>query len=160
MFLDVQTQLSASQAFTGNGPNLSTFSYDLGAELRTGSGFPEVGRGEPLAIVLAVTVAAKVSGTNETYQFDVIQATDAGLTTSVDILATYPFTNALATSILVAGAILVMTIPPGHSAASAKRYLGYQESGTNTPTITCTAWIAPMDMVQKFRAYATNIIVL
>jgi len=159
MFLDVQTQLSNAQAFTGNGPNLSTFSYDLGAELRTGSGFPEVGRGNPLCIAVAVTVAAKVSGTTETYQFDVIQATDAGLTTSVDILASYPFTNALAATSLVAGALLVMAIPPG-SLATAKRYLGYQESGTNTPTITCTAWITSMDQVQKFRAYATNIIIL
>lgn len=159
MFLDVQTELSSAQSFTGNGPNLSTFSYDLGAELRTGSGFPEVGRGNPLCIALAVTVAAKVSGTNETYQFDVIQSDTAALG-SPDILASYPFTNALATSVLVAGALLVMTIPPGHSAATAKRYIGYQESGTNTPTITCTAWITSMDQVQKFRAYATNIIVL
>lgn len=158
MFLDVQTELSAAQSFTGNGPNLSTFAYDLGAELRTGSGFPEVGRGNPLCIALAVTVAAKVSGGTETYQFDVIQSAGADLS-SPDILASFPFTNALAASSLVAGSLIVMPIPPG-SLAAPKRYLGYQESGTNTPTITCTAWITTMDQVQKFRAYATNIIVL
>lgn len=156
MFQDAQTTLSQSQAFTGNGPNVSTNLQDLGAAAVSNGPTPDPARGRAMCIALSVGVAAKVSGTNETYQFDIIQSTVAA-GTSPDILASFPFTNALAATQLAAGDVLILTIPPNQVT---KQFLGYQESGTNTPTITCTAFITTMDCVQDFFPYATKIIVL
>ena len=110
----------------------------------------------PLVAVMTVGVAAKVSGTTETYQWNVIQSASANLGTP-DILASYPFTNAQAASLLTAGSVLVFPVPPG---SITKRYLGLYFDGANTPTITVTAWFAPQSMVDRRHDYATRISVL
>lgn len=156
MFVDAQTQLDSAHAYTATG--LSTNTYDLGAVPSGGTAngaAPDPGNGEPLAVVIVVTVAAKVSGTTETYEFDLIQSANANLS-SADILLTMPFTNALAASLLTAGAVIVIPIPPMRVT---KRYLGTNFIGANTPTITVTSWIAPMASIQEQRYYTNAIVV-
>lgn len=156
MFQDAQTTLCQAQAFTGNGPTVSTNAYDLGPAAVTNGPISDPSRGEPLGVIVAVTVAAKVSGGTETYQLDVIQSTVTALT-APDILASYPFTNALAALNLQAGDILFLSLPYG---VITKEFIGIQESGTNTPTITLTAFIGTRSDIQGFFPYATKIVVL
>jgi hypothetical protein len=156
MYIDAQTQLDASHAYTATG--LSTNTYDLGAPFATGTANGaqvDPGNGEPLGLVLAIIVGAKVSGTTETYEFDLIQSASANLGTA-DILLQMAFTNALAAAVLVTGAVLVIPIPPMRIT---KRYIGTNFVGANTPTITVTSWIAPLNMIQEQRYY-TNAIVI
>ena len=155
MFIDAQTQLWNATALTIDA--VSTNAYDLGADAVASATRRDPAIGEPLVIVLTVGVAAKVSGTTETYEFQVIQADDSALTTNVEILAKYPFTNTQAAALLKAGAIIVMPIPPG---SVTRRYLGAQFDGSNTPTITVSAYITLQSMVQMTRSYATLIQVL
>lgn len=141
MFLDAQTLLWDATALTADAA--STNSYDTGAAGR------DISVGEPLAAVLTVDVAAGVAGT-ETYEFQVIQSANADLS-SPDILLAIPFTTALATTLLTAGAIIVIPIPQG---AITKRYVGLYHNGANTPTITVTAAILPQSMIQRNKIYA------
>ncbi len=155
MFVDAQTQVWSSAALSVDA--VSTNAYDLGPDAVANATRRDPSIGEPLCAVLTVGVAAKVSGTTETYEFQVIQADDSALTSNVEILAKYPFTTAQATALLIVGAIIVLPVPP-HSVT--KRYLGLQFDGANTPTITVSAFFTAMKMVQAQRAYPTLIQVL
>lgn len=158
MFIDAQTQLASAVALTSTA--LLTNAYDLGAVPSGGSASgagvdPSVG--EPLCVIVAVTVAADSTTGDETYEFDVIQSASSNLGTA-DILAKYPVVAGDVTALLPAGAILCLPIPM-HSVT--KRFLGVNYiGGGTTPTITVTAWIAPMSMVQAYRFYTTLIKVL
>lgn len=155
MFRDSQTALWEAAALVATG--VSTNGYDLGADAVASATRRDPSVGEPIVVVLTVGVAAKVSGGTETYEFDIIQADDAALTSNVTTLAQYPFTNTQAGTLLKAGAIIVLPVPQG---SVTQRYLGAKFIGANTPTITVTAWIAPAKMVQMTRNYATLIQVL
>lgn len=153
MFRDSQTALWEAAALTSTA--VSTNAYDLGA-VPTGSAHgdaidPSVG--EPLCVVLSVGVAADHTTGDETYEFDIITATASNLTSSATTLAQYVLSYAL----LTAGALIVLPIPQG---AVVQRYLGAKYiGGGTTPTITVTAWIAPMSMIQKTKNYTTAIVV-
>lgn len=142
MFLDALTLLSDAQAVTTDA--VSTNTYDSGA---AGN---EIGRGEPLAVVITVDVAADFTTGDETYTFEVIQSAAAALT-SPDIL----IQRAILAAALTAGSIHVIPIPPG---AKTKRYLGmnYNTGGTS-PTITVTTAILPLSNVQQHAVYPDNI---
>lgn len=155
MFRDSQTALWEAAALSATG--VSTNGYDLGADAVASATRRDPSIGQGLVVALSVGVAAKVSGTTETYEFDIIQADDAALVTNVDTLAQYPFTNAQAGTLLKAGAIIILPIPPG---SVTRRFIGAKFIGANTPTITVTAWITLNTMVQLTRAYATLIQVL
>jgi len=144
MFLDAQTLMWDATALTSDAASANT--YD------TGAAGNDISVGEPLALIISVDVAASVDGT-QTYEFQVIQSASENLGTP-DILVTVPFTTALATTLLTAGKIIVVPIPPG---AITKRYLGAYFNGANTPTITVTAWFAPMSMIQRDKYYADAI---
>lgn len=155
MFRDSQTALYEGVALSATG--VSTNGYDCGAPGVTSGEATDISQGKPMVVCLTVGVAAKVSGTTETYEFDVIQADDAALTSNVVTLAQYPFTNAQAAALLKAGAIIVLPIPQG---SITQRYVGIKFIGANTPTITVTAWITWADMVQQQSYYSTKIAVL
>lgn len=90
------TQGASGTTFTGQtvtGTNtsvLSTNTLDLGSAR-------DIGKGEPLEVVVEVTTAAS-GGTS--VQFQLIQADDAALTTNVQVLVQ---TDAIAVATLVAG---------------------------------------------------------
>jgi len=136
-FVDAQTQLCSAQAFSADAVSENT--YDSGAALIN---TPE---GEPLGIGIHVTVAAKVSGGTETYEFQAIQSADDALG-SPDILALIQ----PAGSDLPVGKRFVILIPPG---SKTKRYLGLNFNGENTPTITVDAFIGPLSTFGRWKTY-------
>lgn len=133
MFLDAQTLLSDAQAVTADAASSNT--YDTGAAGR------DISQGEPLALVISVDTAADGTTTDETYAFQFIQSANADLS-SPDVLVarTIGYAN------LTAGSVHVIPIPPD---SITKRYVGaYYDVGGTSPSVTVTAWIAPMSMIQ------------
>jgi len=145
MILDNQTLLSDAQAITADAASTNT--YDLGAANKF------VAIGEPLGVFFTIDVAADAADADETYEFQVIQSANANLS-SPDILIKTD-TTYISRSTLVAGYKLVLPIPPG---LVTKRYLGaYYNVGGTSPSVTVTAWIAPLSMAQNEKYYADGI---
>jgi hypothetical protein len=139
MIIDAQCLLSDAQAFTGTAVSNNT--YDSGA---AGNDITE---GEPLGIGITVDVAADATTGNETYQFDIIEDDDAALGSPV-VLAS----RVILAADLVAGSRHILPIPPG---SKRLRYLGLQLTlGGTTPTITITAFIAPLSFLGGWKAHA------
>jgi hypothetical protein len=135
-FCDAQVQLCSAQAFSADAPSENT--YDSGAAL----GNPG---GEPLGIGIHVTVAAKVSGGTETYEFQAIQSATDDLGSPDVLTLIQP-----AAADLIVGKRLVLPIPAG---SKTKRYLGLYFNGSNTPTITVDAFIAPLSFLGRWKTY-------
>lgn len=149
MFLDDLLKFSDSQALTATA--LSTNVIDIGSVDRN------IGQGEPLAVVVVVEVAADQTTGDEDYQFDVENASDAGITTARKLLARRVFESGTPAApledadLLVAGARIVLPIPAG-GLAEAERYIAvrYTLAGT-TPTITVSAYLMPLSMIEPAR---------
>jgi len=155
MFIDVQNQVWSSAALTATA--LSTYSIDgncVPYTTGTSNGAKnDIGTGEPMAFVVTVGVAADYTSSNETYEFDIVTATDAALATSLTTLAQY----VLSYSLLTAGAVIILPVPAG---AVVQRYIGLKAIlGGTTPTITVSAFLEPLSMIQK-QAYYTSAIVV
>lgn len=139
MYVDNEQAFSIAQALTATA--VSTNVIDLGADR-------DIGKGEPMAVVINVVVAADVANANETYQFDV--QTDAlAAMGSPDVIASRTFTNAQAAAKLTLGARIVIPIPG--DCENCLR-LNYTLAGT-TPSITVTAHLQPMSMIQAEATY-------
>jgi len=138
MYIDALLLLSDAQAVTVDANSTNTFDSGLSTN--------EIGTGEPLCLVLQVDVAADFTSTDETYEFQIIQSTAAALT-SPDILVQ----RSILAADLTIGSLHYLPIPPG---AKSKRYLGaYYNVGGTTPTITVTAFLQPMSMIQRDVVY-------
>lgn len=119
----------------------------------------DIGGGEHMAVVFVVDVAADQTTGDEDYTFDVEFATNAAQTTGRQLIGRRVFESGTPTApaqdadLLVAGYTFAIPIPPV-SQSEDERYLGirYDVAGT-TPTITCTAWLAPMSMVTTARIH-------
>jgi hypothetical protein len=145
MIVDAQCVLCDAQALTVDA--CSTNTYDTGA---AGNSL-EVG--EPMCIACVVDVAADHTTGDETYEFQVIQSANADLS-SPDILSKTDSTF-LDYAKLTAGARFYLPIPPG---MKTKRYIGlYFNGGGTTPTITLTAFIQPLSMIQNDKTYASGL---
>lgn len=140
MFLDAQTLLSDAQAITADAA--STNLIDLGA-------IRQLGKGEPLAVFITVDVAADATTGDETYSFEV-QTDDAAAFGSQTTLIDQDIPRAF----LVAGRLIVIPLP----IERLERFLrlNYDVGGT-TPTITCTAWVAPLSFAATYESYADAI---
>ena len=136
MFIDAQNLFSDSQALTATAA--STNLIDLGVDR-------DIGVGEPLAVVLTVEVAADATTGNETYQVDVETDDNSSFSSASVIARRIPTAAELALG-------TVMTIPLPNTN---ERYirLNYTLGGT-TPTVTLSAHLAPLSMVQNNRTYA------
>jgi hypothetical protein len=153
MILDAQNQFSASQAVTADavGTNVIDLSQDR-----------SIGNGEPMCVLFNVEVAADQTTGDEDYTFDVEYASDAAQTTARKLVGRRIFESGTPTApaqdadLLVAGFKFVIPIPATVLSES-ERYLGirYDVAG-NTPTITCSAWLVPLDStdVGGINAYA------
>ena len=151
MILDSQNLFSDAQAVTADavGTNVIDLSVDR-----------SIGNGEPMAVVFSVDVAADQTTGDEDYTFDVEYASDAAQTTARKLIGRRVFESGTPTApaqdadLLVAGFRFVIPIPPT-ALSESERYLGirYDVTGT-TPTITCTAWLCPLSMVQAENVYA------
>lgn len=138
MILDSQLTLSDAQALTATA--VSTNVIDLSADR-------DIGAGEPLAVVVTVDTAADTASGNETYQVD-LQTDDNSGFSSATVIAS----RAIAGAALTAGAIFVIPIPHDN-----ERYLrlNYTLGGT-TPSVTVTAQVQPMSMIDKRALYASG----
>lgn len=137
MILDAFLLLSDAQALAATG--YSTNTIDLGPETPA----REVGTGEPLALVVTCDVA--LAGTTPTLDVQLVQSANANLSAH-DVIGA-----AQQVSVLAVGAVIVVPAPYFRPD---KRYLGarYVLGGT-TPTVTLTATVLPMSMIQAFKAY-------
>lgn len=137
MRFDVQNQLSSAQAFTG-AATVSTNSY------KKLSAAQDISIGRRMALLIMPTVAA---GSGSTHTFEVIQATDAALTTSVDSLASISVPAAS----LTVGSIHELPIPQG---VLTKQYIGMRNSSSGgTTTVTVDCYLVPQDEIPKYKSF-------
>jgi hypothetical protein len=154
MFLDAQNLFSDAQAITADA--VGTNVIDLSADR-------SIGNGEPMAVLFTVDVAADQTTGDEDYTFEVEYATNAGQTTGRQLVGRRVFESGTPTApaqdadLLVAGFQFAIVIPPTKLTESSQ-YLGvrYDVTGT-TPTITVTAALVPLSMIQADNVYADNI---
>lgn len=142
MIIDAQCTLSDAQALTATA--LSTNAYDSGAAAN------DIFVGRPLGLMVTNDVAADFTTGDETYTVQVIGSAAAALT-SPTVLASRTY---LAADRAV-NALIVVPIPP---LTKILRYIGanYVLGGT-TPSVTVTAVIQPLDMIDARKYYADAI---
>lgn len=152
MYIDSQLQFSDAQAVTTDavGTNVVDLSVDR-----------SIGTGEPMGVLFTVDVAADQTTGDEDYTFDVEYASDAAQTTARNLIGRRVFEStpdapAQDAALLVAGFQFVVPIPQV-TLAESDRYLGirYDTLG-NTPTITMTAALIPLSMIQGDVSYPKN----
>lgn len=140
MIPDAQQLFSDAQALSATA--VSTNVIDLGVDR-------DLGKGEPMAVVVCVDVAADFTTGDETYQID-IQTGSTATPTKVIARRIPVVTASNTTSDLGLGKILVIPLPH-----DVDRYLriNYTLGGT-TPTVTLTTFLQPMSMIQSDTQYA------
>lgn len=151
MYVDAQLLFSDGQAVTSSA--VGTNVIDLSAA-------QSIGNGEPMGVVFIVDVAADQTTGDEDYTFDVEYASNAAQTTGRQLIGRRVFESGTPTApaqdadLLVAGFKFVIPVPPT-TAAEDEQYLGirYVTAGTS-PTITMTAFLQPMSMIDATVDYA------
>ena len=157
MRIDKNLEFSDSQAVTSSsvGTNVIDLSIDR-----------SIGNGEPMAVVFNVEVAADQTTGDEDYTFDVEYASNAPQSTGVQLVGRRVFESgtpvapAQDADLLVVGFRIVIPVPPTDLSES-ERYLGirYVTAGTS-PTITCSASLMPLSMVDTAKnTYASGYVV-
>lgn len=151
MYVDSQHLLSDAQALTATA--VGTNVIDLGVAR-------SIGNGEPMAVLFVVDVAADQTTGDEDYTFDVEYSSVAAQTSGYVTMGRRIFESgtpaapAQDADLLVAGYRFAIPIPPT-GAGDDEQYLGirYTLAGT-TPTITVTAYLTPMSMIDATVDYA------
>jgi len=138
MYVDNELLMSNAQALTATAD--STNYIDLSQDR-------DIGTGNPMAVVIAVSVAADFTTGNETYTFSV-ETDDNTSFSSATVIAT----KAVLTTALTAGDLVVLAIPYTN-----ERYLQvvYTLAGT-TPSVTVDAYLTPMNMIHGKKDYASG----
>lgn len=138
MILDSLLKFSDAQALTATAD--ATNVIDLGNDR-------DIGKGEPMALVVTVGVAADFTTGDETYQFQ-LETDDNAAFSSATVIGDVT----VAAANLAAGDKVV--IPLGHSN---ERYLQarYVLGGT-TPSVTVDAFLQPLSMVDASATYASG----
>lgn len=147
---DSQLLFSDAQAITADA--VGTNVIDLGVDR-------SIGNGEPLCVVFTVDVAADQTTGDEDYAFEVEYASNAAQSTGRQLIGRRAFESGTPTApaqdadLLVAGFTFFIPIPPT-ALSESDRYIGvrYDVAGT-TPTITVTAALQPLSMVQAANNY-------
>lgn len=138
MRFDIENQLSAVQAFTG-AATVSTNSYQKQAAVQ------DISIGRRMALLCMVTVASGDAGS--THVMEAIQATDAALTTSLDVLGT----TSILGSVLIVGYAFEVPFPQG---TMDKQFLGFRNTSTGpATTITMDVYLVPQDEIQFFKSF-------
>jgi hypothetical protein len=137
MRFDIENQLSSAQAFTG-AATVSTNSYMKQTAAQ------DISIGRRMALMVMPTVAA---GAGSTHTLEVIEATDAALTTSIGVLGTV---TALAASLTV-GTVIEIPIPQG---IMTKQYIGFRNTSTGgATTVTLDVYLVPQDEIAKYKSF-------
>ena len=153
MILDEQNLLSDAQALTATAVGTNTIDLSVDRSM---------GNGEPLAVVFVVDVAADQTTGDEDYTFDVEYASAADQSAGQQSVGRRLFESGTPTApaqdadLLVAGFKFAVPIPPT-ALSESERYLGvrYTLAGT-TPTVTVTAFVQPMSMIDSSVDYANS----
>jgi hypothetical protein len=141
MYLDAQLLFSDEQVVSADAG--STNIVDLGVARNLFDG-------EPMAVVLQIDAAADMGDANETYEFQIETDGDVAFGSPTDLLA-----HSIAGASLAINTIHVLPVPVG---AAVERYLRvYYNVGGTTPSVTVTAFLQPLSMVQKYKSYADNL---
>lgn len=154
MLLDAQLTFSDAQALTATA--LATNVIGLSQDRA-------IGTGEPMAVLFQVDVAADQGTGDETYQFDVEYASNAGQTTGRQLMGRRIFQAGTPTApnqdadLLVAGYYFAIPIPPTLTNES-EIFIGvrYTLSGT-TPTLTVSSYLVPLSSVDRSAQYADGL---
>ena len=151
MYVDSQLQFSDAQAViaTAVGTNVLDLSIDR-----------SIGNGEPMCVMFTIDVTATVANNDEDYTFQVEYASNAAQSTGRQLIGERIFESgtpdapAQDADLLVAGFKFFIPIPPT-ALAESERYLGirYVTTGTDE-TVTVTAHLTPMSMVDATNNYA------
>ena len=139
MIVDAQNRFSDAQALTASAPSVDELDFGIARDM---------GKGEPMAVIIIVEVAADTASGNETYQIDVRTDTQADMGgTPVNIA-----TRIIAGADLTLGSVHVLPLP-----LSNERYLdvNYTLGGT-TPSVTLSAYLQPMSMIDSTVDYANG----
>jgi hypothetical protein len=143
MILDAQNLFSDAQAVTADAA--STNYIDLGVARNLFDG-------EPMAVVIQVDVAADGTTTDETYEFQIETDDNTSFSSATDLLL-----HSIGYASLTAGSTHVLPIPVG---AAVERYIRvYYNVGGTTPSVTVTAFLQPLSMVQKYKNYADGLVI-
>lgn len=150
MMFDAQDLFSDAQAVTADA--VGTNVIDLGTDR-------SIGNGEPMGVVFCVDVAADQTTGDEDYTFEVEYASNAAQSTGRQLIGRRVFESGTPTApaqdadLLVAGFKFVIPIPPT-ALSESERYIGirYDVTGT-TPTITVTAFLQPLSMIDSSVQY-------
>lgn len=145
-YIDALQEFSDSQAVTATA--VGTNVLDLVTDR-------SIGTGEPMAVVFHVIIAADQTSSDEDYTFDVEYASNAAQTTGRQLIGRRIFESgtpdapAQNADLLVAGFKFFIPIPPV-TLAESELFLGirYVTAGSS-PTITCDAYLAPLNMVTE-----------
>lgn len=134
---DIENQLSVGQAFTG-GATVSTHSYQKQAAVQ------DISIGRRLALILLPTVNA---GAGSTHTNDVIEATDAALTTSISVLTSVDILAA----VFIVGTEHELPIAQG---VMSKQFIGYRNAASGgATTVTLDVYLVPQDEIPKFKSF-------
>ena len=137
MRFDIENQLSVEQAFTG-ATTVSTNSYQKQTAIQ------DLSIGRRMALLVLPSVAA---GAGSTHILDVIQATNAALTSSVDVLGTV---TVLAANLKLGDAIEI-PIPQG---VMTKQFIGFRNASTGgTTTVTLDVYFVPQDEIDQYKPF-------
>ncbi len=153
MYIDDQLLFSDAQAITADATGTNV--VDLGVSRA-------LGVGEPMAVLFTVDVAADQTTGDEDYEFEVEYASAAAQDAGQQQIGSLIFESgtpgapALNADLLVAGFQFAISIPHIKSGVQ-NRYLGvrYDVTGTS-PTVTITAALMPLSMIQGEVVYAKN----
>lgn len=139
MFIDSQHLFSDSQALTATAASTNLIDLKVATT--------RIGVGEPMCVVISCEVA--MGGTSPT-MIATLQSDDNSSFSSAATVVVSPTFSSFA-----AGAKYVLPIPPGTATEQYIR-LNYTMGGTS-PTITVSAFLMPMSMVDNYASYADAI---
>lgn len=146
MILDSQLQLAKAQAIsaTANSTNVVDLFPAFGSQKRN------LGDGEPMGLLIDVDVSADFTTGDESYSFALVTADNTALTTN----AVTVLTIAPGSAKLLAGKRFVAVLPPGQAF---QEFLGIIATlGGTTPSVTYTAYLQPLSMIEKLATYLDN----
>lgn len=145
MIIDALLLVSNGQQVTADAVSTNTIDSNPGNV----SPQPQIGTGEPMALVCVITAAGTNTGS---MILSAIQSAAANLS-SPDIIGSI----ALATADLAAGKTFIIPLPPGYPT---KRYLGANYDITGTVDVTFKSFLAPAKMASVLaKAYAKAYVV-
>ena len=135
MYIDDFLKLSDAQALTATAD--STNVIDLSSDR-------DIGKGEAMALVISVSVAADVADANETYEFQLESDDNASMTSSTIVAG-----GTVVGADLTVGAVIAFPI----GTLNEQFLQGVYTLGGTTPSVTIDAWVAPLNTVDQSTVY-------